>query len=344
MSNLQQTPIKEIVYFGDFHLHSKLPRARPDLTLDKCLGKLSQILRYARENRCYMVDGGDLFHVSELNATDLISVYSYFHHSLVLEQYMSPCLFSVLGNHDIIGYSMADYYKSAHQCLNQLFQLETSRDNYFGKATSGELPEFTLINKKEGLSGSDSIIRVYTFDATKSLDDYAELIKTYSHPEPFFTFAHQPVGKESTMYCKGYQDLPYHPLQKLATWADIHTPFLDKIGNTTIVNNGAICRRNSTEVYQPHFYHLKFDDQANIDAYKIFIEDTVEDPFIRVDKKITTKETKGIKDFDVTQLFDNSALNTIEVLLKDMVDVNDEEYKPVIKHILDGLTTYQSDL
>jgi len=233
-------------YFGDVHIHNTTPRATPDLNAQSYLDLLNQILETSGE---VIICGGDLFHSPEYSKE-----YSNKYVTLLSKHLNWKRLIWCLGNHDIYAYSSTNLKETIPGLLQD--SLQTLKDSHYALIGIDE-------RKIEVRFNSGRVLDIFLFDARTKLKEYVEFITGLKeNVNPFITVGHQKVGPTISDYCISYSDLPYHKNQLLAFWADIHEPFLERVNNTLVVNNGSVARRSIGETYPSHVYDISVIEEG----------------------------------------------------------------------------------
>jgi len=326
-------PVKdrfEILYFGDAHFHNSKAACSPEVTPEKYLELLDQLLYHFDSD--IVICGGDFFHLPQYPRDFTVKVISKIVSALGRHTQLIWCL----GNHDIFGYSNSSFNETIPGLLKiTLEELAQSKSLVPTKPLLGiEESGISFSSKEYGN------LDLFLFDSKTNLEAYKRFIGNYSSSTPFITCGHQRVGPEESYYCQGFKSLPYRNNQVISFWADIHEPFLERndFGNP-VINNGSICRRTISEEYPSHIYRIQVDLSATLPIESI----------TRIDLNFnrgTLVFPKKKKDLKTEQISSSESLFTSEKdyrsldFLKSLFNTRD--YDPILEKIHNEMKSLES--
>ena len=203
----------KICIIGDIHLRASRPISRLDADyLGTILGKLSQAAEIA--NTCDIaVLLGDIFDRPDAPHSVLIKANKAFH------KFEVP-LYTVIGNHDVLGYSNTTLNTTA---LGSLFEMSCGLNRL-------NIEMLTFGGEKVGLFG------VHAFDKSIwSVPEYHGLKILFAHK----MITNKPIPGAD---CYDIRDVAKQTNADIIVSGDIHYPHLETIGDKIFFNPGALSR------------------------------------------------------------------------------------------------------
>lgn len=282
----------KFIFYTDFHLTGKRPRSRTDEFPDVQLAKLEEIYKAAiTEEVDFMVFGGDFFNTHNVRSYEMIT------RAIRIIKSVPVMTYSIVGQHDLIGYNQSTYKTSA------IAFLEEHCDKYEALWEPMEVSGNTII-PCHWYDDIDELVKKY---AKKNLQSGGKSIllahKTIAHEAlPFNTIQTKDIGGDFDLVLSG----------------DWHGGFDQHIISDTIFYNpGSLSRMSISDSHRsPQYAVVEIEDDITITPVKLdcasSADEIFEQSFLEEIKQSATIDTEAFVnkleslavDTDVSDIFD----------------------------------------
>ena len=278
-------------YLADLHIADTKPINRQDSVRDASLYKLDYVLKRAQEQSASIVLGGDIFETPKPSYSLLNAVMG------LLKKYSVP-VFSIIGNHDVVGSNLIDE-------TSAIFTL-------FKSGLIKRVSEF----KEKGIA-------LHGLDYTKEVPTEYYFDKKYDNDKKILV-VHAPVVPIKAVF-------PHVVLEDFKTNANlvlcshIHQFWCKKVNNTLFLSPGCMTRLKINEKNnEPLYFSIDINSKPMVQVNKIplpykaeFVEKSAEDVVSifggsLLDKKIESPNieqailsstyTQKVKDFCIEKI------------------------------------------
>lgn len=284
----------KITFATDFHLRYTAPISRTDdeRYFHNILTKVKYLIDFANSNCDLIIFGGDIFDKPDIPYSLLISFIK------ELKKAKKPIL-SIIGNHDIYGYSGDSINKSA----------------------IGVLFENKIIKKIDNIIFENEKIRI------KGIHCFSDLILD-DYKEGYYNIAviHKPITNQSIPNTIKIENIIDKNKYNLLLCGDIHQPFEYIHGNSVILNPGSLSRTSIIDKDRDVvFYYIAIED--NKIEYKKIKVPFEKDVFVSSSSLIDNKNKDFVSTYAQTIYNIKNSEKSIIDHLKEYFNANQIEQK-----------------